>query len=64
MALHELATNASKYGALSRKKGSIRIECSITINDEGAFFKIRWPKHGEPPAKRPQRHGFGREVMV
>jgi PAS domain S-box-containing protein len=64
MALHELATNSSKYGALSRKTGSVRIEWSIASKDEGTFFKIRWSEHGGPPAKPPQRHGFGHEVMV
>ena len=64
MALHELATNASKYGALSRGKGSIRIEWNIASEDEGPFFTIRWSEHGGPPPKPPQRHGFGHEVMV
>ena len=64
MALHELATNASKYGALSRGKGSIRIEWSIASTEEGPFFKIRWTERGGPPAKPPQHRGFGHEVMV
>jgi PAS domain S-box-containing protein len=63
MALHELATNASKYGALSGASGSIRLEWEITAGDEH-HFKIRWSERGGPPPKQPERQGFGHKVIV
>jgi len=55
MALHELATNSLKYGALSSDEGSVEIgwECSE------ADFKMWWREHGGPPVAEPQRSGFG-----
>ena len=63
MALHELATNASKYGALSGASGSIRLEWEITAGEE-PLFKIRWSERGGPPPKQPERQGFGHKVIV
>jgi PAS domain S-box-containing protein len=62
--LHELATNASKYGALSVPHGRITIEG--TINDSGTedLFSFRWQENGGPPAAKPLRRGFGNSVLV
>jgi len=64
MALHELATNAGKYGALSRADGSVRVEWEIAADSEGTFFKIRWSEHGGPPPEQPGHRGFGHKVLV
>ncbi len=60
VALHELATNAAKYGALSEAKGQVRIEWSHAA--EGQLV-LHWTEAGGPPVKPPTRKGFGTHVM-
>jgi PAS domain S-box-containing protein len=58
--LHELATNATKYGALSQAdKGQIDIRWSIEGTADKARFNFRWQEHGGPPVAVPTRKGFG-----
>ncbi len=64
MALHELATNASKYGALSNTEGKVRVSWAIAQSGEHRYFRMRWSEEGGPPTVRPQRRGFGRTVLV
>ncbi len=61
LALHELATNASKHGALSTPGG----EVVIRWHSEKAQDRIRfsWSEKGGPPVTPPQRRGFGRVVI-
>jgi PAS domain S-box-containing protein len=59
VALHELATNAAKYGALSEAKGQIGIEWSHT----GGQLVLRWTEVGGPPVNPPTRKGFGTKMM-
>ncbi|WP_293856818.1 sensor histidine kinase [Sphingomonas sp. SCN 67-18] len=59
LALHELATNACKYGALSSGNGNIAIEWTVT--DEQ--FAMSWTEQDGPPVTPPTRVGFGRTVM-
>jgi PAS domain S-box-containing protein len=61
VALHELATNAAKYGALSVATGSVRVEWS-RAGTAGALV-LRWTEAGGPPVKPPTRKGFGTNVM-
>ena len=60
MALHELATNASKYGALSNAQGHIDIHWKL---DNGRFV-ISWREQGGPPVEKPKRRGFGNTVLT
>jgi PAS domain S-box-containing protein len=60
MALHELATNAVKYGALSAPGGSIRIAWAA----ESGRLRLSWVESGGPPVAKPQRQGFGHVVTV
>ena len=55
MALHELATNAAKYGALSNDAGNIRVEWSI----DGDHLVLRWEESGGPAVVAPTAKGFG-----
>jgi PAS domain S-box-containing protein len=59
LALHELATNAGKYGALSTTTGCIDICWSI----EGDTLAMSWTEREGPPVSAPMRHGFGTVVM-
>jgi PAS domain S-box-containing protein len=63
MALHELATNAVKHGALSGNGGRLAIAWSAGERAADATFRITWSERGGPPVARPQRTGFGRTVM-
>jgi PAS domain S-box-containing protein len=60
MAIHELATNAAKYGALSNETGAVLIDWSI----DAGTFAMRWLEHGGPAVSAPARMGFGRIVLV
>jgi PAS domain S-box-containing protein len=60
VALHELATNAAKYGALSAATGRVRVEWSRA---EDGQVVLRWTETGGPPVKPPTRKGFGTNVM-
>jgi PAS domain S-box-containing protein len=59
MALHELATNAVKYGALSNEKGRVRIAWEIPRDDPPKRFQLRWQESGGPPVNPPGQRGFG-----
>jgi PAS domain S-box-containing protein len=58
--LHELATNAAKYGALSVSEGSVRVEWALATDRR---LVLRWTEAGGPPVKPPTRSGFGTNVM-
>ena len=64
LALHELATNAVKYGALSNETGSVSIDWRVTQEpDADARFKFSWQELGGPVVETPTRKGFG-TVMI
>jgi PAS domain S-box-containing protein len=60
LSLHELATNASKYGALSDAKGQIRLTWSC--NEDGQLA-LCWTELGGPKVKAPERQGFGSRLI-
>ncbi|MBY0612213.1 MAG: PAS domain-containing protein [Beijerinckiaceae bacterium] len=64
LALHELSTNAAKYGALSNENGQVYIRWGILpcVGAEERFF-IQWQEDGGPTVTPPQRRGFGHSVM-
>ncbi len=62
MALHELGTNAVKYGALSREGGHVAIAWSIRRDDE-VRLTLRWAETGGPPVVKPTRTGFGSRLI-
>lgn len=67
MAMHELATNALKHGALSRPGGRVEVCWRCTARDgvAGDTLALRWRELGGPRAKGPpQRRGFGSRVLV
>jgi two-component sensor histidine kinase len=60
VAVHELTTNAVKYGALSVPAGHVQVEWSCAVDGRFAF---RWTETGGPPVKPPTRRGFGTRVL-
>lgn len=61
MMLHELATNAVKYGALSSERGVLAVGCDYDAGD--GMVSISWSECGGPPAKPPTRTGFGMRLV-
>jgi PAS domain S-box-containing protein len=59
MALHELGTNAAKYGALSVEGGRVSIVWSV----EGDRLRLEWRESGGPPVETPTRRGFGSRLI-
>jgi two-component system CheB/CheR fusion protein len=57
--LHELATNASKHGALSRAGGSVSLTWNVAKNNPTDLLHVVWQEHGGPVVDNPQRRGFG-----
>ena len=64
LALHELATNAAKYGALGNGDGVVRIDWSAKADEGASFFLMQWMESGGPKVEAPSRKGFGQKVMV
>jgi PAS domain S-box-containing protein len=63
LALHELATNAAKYGALSKGAGNVGISWAITTNGKREILKFRWRERGGPPVSKPIQEGFGSALL-
>nr|WP_275588833.1 PAS domain S-box protein [Croceicoccus hydrothermalis] len=59
LALHELATNALKHGALADEEGEVRVMLEV----EDGEFTMRWSEAGGPPVKAPDFMGFGSAVI-
>jgi two-component sensor histidine kinase len=62
LALHELATNATKYGALSNAAGKVHISWRIMRGDNPTL-RFRWREAGGPPVVPPDRQGFGTTML-
>lgn len=63
LAVHELAVNARRYGALSRPSGSVDIRWMLHDPDGEPKFEFSWKESGGPPCKEPERHGFGLHLV-
>jgi two-component sensor histidine kinase len=59
--MHELCTNAVKYGALSVKGGTISI--SWTVDSAADELVLSWRERGGPETRQPNRHGFGSRLI-
>jgi PAS domain S-box-containing protein len=63
MALHELATNAAKYGALSAEGGHVSVLWDIAKRDTAELLILTWRESGGPPVSKPNRQGFGSRMI-
>lgn len=63
MALHELCTNAAKYGALSVPSGRVRIVWTVERESGGDRLRIRWSELDGPPVAAPLEKGFGTRLI-
>lgn len=61
--LHELATNALKYGAFSNDTGRVAIDWTVEGEDETAVFHFTWREVGGPPVTEPDTKGFGSKLI-
>jgi two-component sensor histidine kinase len=63
LALHELATNAAKYGALSNGSGKVSVSWTITPEGNNHKLKFKWQESRGPPVVAPTVHGFGTTLI-
>jgi two-component sensor histidine kinase len=63
MVMHELATNAAKYGGLSTPGGHVDVTWSLDGEGDGARLSLQWRESGGPPITKPNRRGFGSRLI-
>jgi len=63
LGVHELATNASKYGALSRAGGVVDVSWQVSEASGGTTLDFTWTERGGPPVTPPARIGFGGKLI-
>lgn len=63
LAIHELATNAAKYGALSLASGRVAVTFAFTGEGDEGLLVIQWREAGGPPVTPPERKGFGSRLI-
>ncbi len=61
--VHELATNAVKHGALSRKEGSVSIDWEVAVGADETTLHFKWQERGGPLVFPPKRKGFGTVLL-
>jgi two-component sensor histidine kinase len=57
--LHELSTNAVKYGSLSNKAGNVEVSWNLVTGNSGRSLRLRWHEQDGPAVKEPSQKGFG-----
>ncbi|MDP4021579.1 HWE histidine kinase domain-containing protein [Methylobacterium sp. NEAU 140] len=63
MAIHELTTNAAKYGALSNRVGRVAVAWSLESGGPAGTLRFSWRESGGPPVQPPRRQGFGSRLL-
>ncbi|AWN39063.1 signal transduction histidine kinase [Methylobacterium radiodurans] len=63
LTLHELTTNAVKYGALSVPDGEVAVNASLVGTEDAPRLRIAWIERGGPPVVPPSRKGFGSRLI-
>jgi two-component sensor histidine kinase len=63
LAIHEMATNAVKYGSLSVPDGKVHVMWAVTSDSAAPALLVEWVESGGPPVKKPERQGFGTKLI-
>jgi len=63
LVVHELTTNAAKYGALSTSSGHVDVRWTVTGQAGDPLLHMIWAESGGPPVSQPSRVGFGTRLM-
>jgi two-component sensor histidine kinase/PAS domain-containing protein len=63
LAIHELATNATKYGSLSAADGKVHVMWAVTAGHNPPVLLVEWIERGGPLVKPPERQGFGTKLI-
>ena len=63
MIVHEIATNAAKYGALSNESGSVALDWEVIEDDGQHKLRMIWAEAGGPPVTAPVQRGFGSRLI-
>ena len=63
MIVHELSTNAIKYGALCNDTGHVRVSWGLSGEPDERMLWFRWREEGGPPVRQPSRRGFGTRLI-
>lgn len=63
LVLHELATNAAKYGSLSNTEGSVQLNCTDEWDGDTHYLLLEWIEKGGPSVEPPVRRGFGSRLL-
>jgi two-component sensor histidine kinase len=63
MAIHELSTNAAKYGSLSVPEGKLRVKWDCVEQEGARKLQLEWMESGGPPVNPPRRGGFGSTLI-
>ena len=64
LALHELATNSAKYGALTVLEGQVQLDWRVDNMADPPRLVVRWQEFGGPPVSPPERQGFGSLLLA
>ena len=63
MAFHELASNSSKFGALSRPQGRLDVRWSVGSSGDAQIVNLDWQERDGPKVEQPKRRGFGTTLL-
>lgn len=63
LVFHELATNAAKHGAFSRRAGTVDLSWTSSVRNDQAFLTVVWREKGGPRRRRPNAAGFGTALI-
>lgn len=63
LVLHELATNAAKYGSLSKSEGSVQLDWTVEHDGDADYLLLDWTETGGPRVELPVRRGFGSDLI-
>ena len=61
--MHELTTNASKYGSLSNVSGRLEVNWTVNRTERGLALELHWSERGGPALRRARKSGFGSRLI-